>query len=302
MGETRWGVVGFGEVGSAFARQLGAAGQVVRVTDPILSVDPLPAALKARLKGLRLEVAPDIVSLMAASDVVLSVVTPLMAAGVAREAAGAAAQIPDASTGIFVDFNSISPAEKGRLAAHFPKGRYVDGAILGSMAAQGARAPLSLSGESAPSAAERLKVAGFDAAVAGSEVGAASALKMCRSIFMKGVECLFLETVLAAEKFGIRQAVLESVEQTFSSLGFAATVDTLLTTHAVHAGRRAGEMEKVVEMLAEMCLPGRMSAASREVLSISAASGLSEHVGGEVPTTPEVVTSYLSQFYRERCP
>jgi 3-hydroxyisobutyrate dehydrogenase-like beta-hydroxyacid dehydrogenase len=262
-----------------------------------LKAEPASARVRERFTGLQLEVAPDIPSLVSACDIVLSVVTPAVAGAVAREAADAAGD----GSGVFVDFNSTSPAEKQRLAEGFREGKYVDGAILGSIAAQRARAPLALSGPAAETAAGWLDASGFDAAVVGSAVGAASALKMCRSIFMKGVECLFLETVLAAEQFGIRQAVLASIEQTFSSLGFEGTADMLLTTHAVHCGRRASEMEGVMAMLAAACLPNLMSAASRDILKVSAAAGLPEYVHGRIPPAPEVVTSYLSQFYRERC-
>lgn len=124
---------------------------------------------------------------------------------------------------------------------------------------------------------------------------------MCRSVFMKGVECLFIETVLAAERFGITEAVLESAEQTFTSLGFQNTVRMLLTTHAVHCGRRADEMAKVTEMLRGLCLPAVMSGASHEMLRSSAHSGLPELVGADVPAEPSVVTDYLTEFYRRRC-
>lgn len=295
MRSTRWGIVGFGEVGSTFAHRLDDSLQSVRVTDPVFATDPLPTRVSGWLNGRQIDITPDVPELVVTSDIVISLVTPGAAAGVASEAARAAHPF------IFLDFNSISPTEKCRLADQFPAGCYVDGAIMGSIAAERAQTPLVLSGPAAQLIVDRLTSAGFNASVVGPEVGAASALKMCRSIFMKGVECLFLETVLAADNFGIREAVLRSIEETFSSLGFKGTADMLLTTHAVHSDRRASEMSKVVDMLAEACLPHGISSTSRDVLNASAASGLVDHVHGQVPATPDVVVAYLSDFYHKRC-
>jgi 3-hydroxyisobutyrate dehydrogenase-like beta-hydroxyacid dehydrogenase len=292
--DVHWGIIGFGEVGSIFAYQLSRSGASVHVTDPILAIAPLPPSVPARIDGEQVQTVSDVPGLVRVSNVTLSLVTPDAAAGVAHDAG------PVSSESVFVDFNSISPGEKRRLAQLFPEGCYVDGAIMGSIAAEKAQTPLVLSGAAAQTVTHQLNEVGFNASMLDGGVGAASALKMSRSIFMKGVECLFLETVLAADEFGIRDRVLQSIEETFLTLGFSGTVDMLLTTHAVHCGRRSREMAKVVEMLAEACLPNNMSSAARDLLIVSAESGLTEHVLGQVSTTPDVVTTYLANFYQER--
>lgn len=291
--DVRWGIAGFGEVGTTMAAQLVLAGPVT-VADPRLSGGSVPPVLARRVADLDVHVAPDTRTLAQQCDILISTVTP----AAAREAAEAAAS---ADRVLFVDFNSISPSEKQALAGLFAGGRYVDGAILGSIAAEGARTPLALSGERAEDVCRALEAVGFRVEVAGPAVGAASALKMCRSIFMKGIECLFVETVLAAAQFDITEPVLQSVEETFRSLGFQGTVRMLLTTHAVHCERRADEMARVTAMLEEMCLPHAMSAASHETLNRSARSGLTEHVRGSVPTNPEITIDYLATFYRKEC-
>lgn len=288
-----WGIAGFGEVGATFARQLLRTSHVA-VTDPRLTANRSSSSDPGRRAvDLGVEVAPDAATLAMRCDVLISTVTPSAARHVAEAAAGSAVT--------FIDFNSISPGEKQVLAALFDGDRYIDGAILGSISAEGARAPLALSGTRAEDVQRSLAAAGFQASVVGTAVGAASALKMCRSVFMKGVECLFVETVLAADRFGIVDPVLQSAEQTFASLGFQGTARMLLTTHAAHSGRRADEMAKVTAMLADLCLPHAMSAASHETLATSAESGLTEHVEGRVPPDPETTTDYLATFYRRRC-
>src|SRR5438067_1630866 len=130
MNDVRWGIIGFGEVGSTFAQHLSEAGLPIGVFDLVLLAEPLPEQVRSRLAGLAIEVASGTPSLVLASDITLSLVTPAAAERVATDAAGAG------GSGLFLDFNSISPAEKQSLSILFPNGRYVDGAILGSIAAE----------------------------------------------------------------------------------------------------------------------------------------------------------------------
>jgi 3-hydroxyisobutyrate dehydrogenase-like beta-hydroxyacid dehydrogenase len=184
------------------------------------------------------------------------------------------------------------------MARLFAPGSYVDVAVLGNVAGSRVRAPLAVSGARASEACVHLQDVGFTAWVAGSEVGSASAVKMCRSIFMKGIECLLLETLLAAAAFQVSDAVLQSIEETISSLGFQATVEMLVTTHAVHCGRRSDEMRHVTRMLEEMGLPHDMSSAALAVLSRHSDSALSTHVGGCIPGHARDVIAYLTDLYR----
>src|SRR5260370_31917302 len=96
---------------------------------------------------------------------------------------------------------------------------------------------------------------------------------MCRSMFMKGVECVFRETLLAAKSYAITDSVLETIQQTFSAYQVANIATMLVTTHAIHCGRRAHEMKLVSEMLEGMALPNTMSLASAELLTASRQRG-----------------------------
>src|SRR4051812_35316854 len=96
----RWGIAGFGEVGSLFARELSRfAPGAVCVCDPLLNRAPAPEHLARRLDGLEVEIAPDLATLAQDADIVLSLVTAGAATDVARAAAGAAPGV------LFVDFN-----------------------------------------------------------------------------------------------------------------------------------------------------------------------------------------------------
>ena len=295
MSQRRWGIIGFGEVGSTFARHLcGQIEKPVVVADPVLHEEPPAPHVQQRLQGVSIRLAKDIEDLVSSADVVLSTVTVGVAAGVDREAARTWRE------GLFIDLNSTEPGSKQRLASLFPGDSYVDGAILGAIKGEGAATPLALAGSRSGEALEAFQEVGFRASVTSPQVGAASALKLCRSVFMKGLECLFVETLLAARQFDLQQPVLETIEQTLRAYGLIPMADMLVTTHAVHCARRAREMDGAVSMLQEMGLPSAMSEASLSFLDGSSQTGLVEHFGQVVPDRLEEVLEFLTGHYQEQ--
>ncbi len=284
----RWGIIGFGEAGSAFARHIGPnLSQPIQVVDPLLNQIPLLDHLRERLERSAFEVVPNIVTLVRECDIILSLVTPRLAAQAAQEAASAWRE------GVYIDFNSVAPNEKQRMAARFPSSSYVDGAILGSIAGEGSSTPLAVAGTRAAEAQACLSGVGLIATAVGTEVGAASALKMCRSIFMKGLECLFVETLLAADQFSVTQPVLSSIEETVAAYGLRPLSQMLVTTHAAHCGRRWEEMEGVTRMLEEIGITDRMCQATRDFLQASFQSGITKHFNHRVPDRFDEVIAYF---------
>lgn len=295
MDPPRWGMIGFGEAGSAFARHIsGELGSKVLVTDPLLNESSPPEHIRGRLSGLKMKIIPDVPRLVASCDVVISLVTPQVASEVAAQAAAAWQQ------GLFIDFNSVSPLEKKRLSSLFREESYVDGSILGSIAGEGTRARLALAGPQASQAEAHLSALHFHPSVISAEVGAAAVVKMCRSIFMKGVECLFVETLIAASRFDVSESVLSSIEDTFTSYGIQSLANMLVTTHAAHCGRRSHEMQGVVTMLQEMKTPYPMSRAARDFLHSNHQAHLTDHFEESVPERSEEVIEYLNHFYQEK--
>ena len=291
----RWGIIGFGEVGSTFARHLwDHTGRPVVVTDPVLHQKLPPPHLQQRLQGVSIRLAADIEELVGSADVVLSTVTAGVAEGVGREAAHTWRQ------GLFIDLNSTEPGSKQLLAGLFPGDGYIDGSILGAIKGEGAATPVALAGPRSAEALEAFQEAGFRASVTSLKVGGASALKLCRSVFMKGLECLFVETLLAARQYDLQQPVLETIEETLKAYGLIPMAGMLVTTHAVHCGRRAREMDGAVRMLGEMGLPSTMSQASRSFLERSSQTGLAEHFSQVVPDRLEEVLEFLSGYDQEK--
>ena len=292
MQSLRWGIIGFGEAGSSIARHISKSiREPVRVTDPLFNGAPLADFMRDRLAEVSLRVVPDIPALVKECDIVMSLVTPRAARTVGAQAGKVR------NHGLFIDFNSISPTEKRQLSRLFVSKAYVDGAILGSISGEGATTNLALAGSHAKRASALLQAVGLRVRVTGAQVGTASALKMCRSIFMKGMECLWVETLLASEEFKITEEVLRSIDQTLNAYGLRRMVNMLVTTHAAHCRRRAGEMESVAKMMTQIGMPARMCRAAREFLAASHRSGLTDHFKGVVPDDVDAVIHYLRRSH-----
>lgn len=130
--------------------------------------------------------------------------------------------------------------------------RFVDVAITGAVNLSGARTPLLCAGADAGEAARLLAACGAPVQVAGDQPGDAAELKLLRSIFTKGLEALAVECLVTAERKGLRETlfrVLSDIDQ--GSL--RETMESMVRTHIVHAGRRRNE---VVEARRQMELAG----------------------------------------------
>ena len=128
--------------------------------------------------------------------------------------------------------------------------------------AQQAAAPLLIGGPQAEAIAPRLQRLGLNARYGASTVGQVSAIKMCRSVMIKGLEALTTECLFAAREYGVEEEVLSSLHHSFPSLGWTgAFPDYLISRVAEHGIRRSEEMEEVVKTLRDVGSAGIMSEA-----------------------------------------
>ncbi|MCX5823496.1 MAG: DUF1932 domain-containing protein [Deltaproteobacteria bacterium] len=121
--------------------------------------------------------------------------------------------------------------------------------------------------------------------VVGAKPGQASAIKMFRSIFMKGILSLFLEMLTATHRYGVDEMVLGSIAESLDGVPFLETARLQMTKGVVNAERMAHEMEEVIATLEGMDLPAGMSRAAMEKLLWCTGFGLRERYGGELPKT-----------------
>ena len=251
-------MVGFGEAARAFVDggSLGGARAFdVKADDPATAAEMAARYAEGGVTGTGLPAA------LAGADLVFCLVTADQALAAAEAAA------PHLAAGaLWLDGNSCSPGRKRAAAAVIEAAgaAYVDMAIMAPVHPAGHRVPLLLAGGRAGRAAARLRALGMRPEVAGAEVGAASTIKMLRSVMMKGLEALTAECVLAARRAGADGAVLASLQASDPGFDWAARSAYNLERMMVHGARRAAEMREVAATLRELGLPDRLAAATAD--------------------------------------
>jgi 3-hydroxyisobutyrate dehydrogenase-like beta-hydroxyacid dehydrogenase len=113
---------------------------------------------------------------------------------------------------------------------------------------------------------------GFNARVYSSEYGRASAVKMCRSVMVKGMEALFTESLLTARRLGVEDDVLASLQDTIAT-DWERLARYMLTRSLQHGRRRAEEMREAARTLAEAGVQPLMADATAQRHDLAAALG-----------------------------
>ena len=140
-------------------------------------------------------------------------------------------------------------------------GRYVESAVMTSVPPYGIKVPMLLGGRAAAGLAPALADLGFAVKVASEELGVASAIKMCRSVIVKGMEAIVIESFLAARRYGVEDEVLASLAETFPGLDWERNGDYFFSRVIQHGQRRAEEMREAAATVREVGLTPFMAGA-----------------------------------------
>jgi 3-hydroxyisobutyrate dehydrogenase-like beta-hydroxyacid dehydrogenase len=277
------GFIGFGGAGYGLAKGLLSAGlEEVHYHDRLQETQPYADVIRRHADEIGAKQSPSIAVLLSRVETVISCVTGAMAVSVAEDAS------PFLGPGhLYIDVNTASPKVKETAAGIVEKtgAAFVDAAMMGAIPTFLHRVPILASGGGAPRFLESLQPYGMNITVIGAMPGQASAIKMFRSIFMKGLLSLFLETLTATHRYGVDEKVLGSIADSLDGVPFLETARMQMTKGAVNAERMAHEMEEVIATLEELGVPAGMSRASHDKLLWCAGFGLRERFGGELPTT-----------------
>lgn len=241
-------LMGFGEAARAFAEGCGAALTArARVYDVKTEGADTGEPMRSDYAACGVTGCESLPQALDGAGLILSLVTADEAWNAARAAAGHIT--PGA---IFCDMNSVAPDTKRANAAIIEAagGHYVDVAVMSPVRPALAAAPLLLSGPKARDALEALASLGFERIrVIEGEVGRASAIKMIRSVMVKGLEALTTECVLAARRAGVYDEVIASLNASWPGTDWGEKADYNLDRMMIHGLRRAAEMEEVVKTL-----------------------------------------------------
>ena len=246
----RIGLIGHGEVGKTFASGLKDKPGVtsmgawdLKFADPATRDAELDFCARHGITAYG-----SMKELCENSDLVISAVTASNTLAVAQEAA----QFIKAGS-VFLDLNSASPGTKQQAAALIDArgADYVEAGVMTSVPPYGIKVPMLLGGLQARPLAALLQGWGMDASAVSDELGIASAIKMCRSVMIKGLEALVIESYSTARKYGVEDYVLPTLQETFPSIDWERQGAYFFSRVVQHGKRRAEEMREAANTVRE---------------------------------------------------
>lgn len=269
--------IGFGEAGQTISGGLlGEAKCAIRAYD-VLFDDPADDGKLARAaRTLGVEVARDHADAVRGASIVFLAVTASSSLEATRACVPALAEDQ-----LFLDMNSVSPQRKIDAAALVsPTGAsYVDVAVMAPVAPYRHKVPCLIGGPGAAALAPRAAAMGMKMDYVADEVGQASAIKMFRSVVVKGLESILVESMVACSVYGVEARVLASLQETFPGIDWEKLAGYMLERVVSHGRRRAAEMREVAATLEGMGLEPIMAAASAARQQWVADLGVKQRLG-----------------------
>jgi len=269
------GFIGYGEVGKTFAaslKPLSIKGVHWVGAYDLKFDDSNSERAHARDRGIAASGSP--AELCASASLIISCVTASNTLAVAEEVAE---HIKRGT--YFLDFNSASPATKQACAKLIDAagGYYVEAGVMTSVPPYGIATPMLLGGAHAAKLVEVLTPLGFDAKAVSDKLGVASAIKMCRSVMIKGLEALVMESYTTARKYGVEDYVIPTLVETFPEIDWEKQGDYLFIRVIQHGKRRAEEMRESANTVREAGFEPLMAnaiAAKQDSIATLAREGL----------------------------
>ena len=246
-----------------------------------------------RAAAAGLEDAKTLASLVAASDVILSVCPPHSALDLARSVAA------HGFSGVYVDANAVAPGTAREIGRIVRKGggkggekggaTFVDGGIIGPPARARGTTRLYLSGEQAGHIVGLFEQGPLEAIVVEGGPGAASALKMAYAAYTKGTSALLVSIRALAMHEGVDSALLAEWARSQGDLG--ARSERAAGETARKAWRFAGEMAEIAATFDDAGLPDGFFLAAGKIYESLA--GYKDASG--MPSAAEVAKSLMKQ-------
>jgi 3-hydroxyisobutyrate dehydrogenase-like beta-hydroxyacid dehydrogenase len=244
------GIIGYGEVGKIFAAGLQTKAGVsdVRAWDLKFNDEASGGVEWAHASAAGVQACASMQALCEASSLIISAVTASNTLAVAQEAA-----LSIRAGTVFLDVNSASPGTKKQCAMLIDAagGQYVEAGVMTSVPPYGIQVPMLLGGKFAKSLAQALAHWQLDAKAVSEEIGVASAIKMCRSVMIKGLEALVIESYTTARAYGVEDFMVPTLQETFPGIDWTAQGAYFFSRVVQHGKRRAEEMRESARTVEE---------------------------------------------------
>lgn len=284
-------IIGCGEVGGAYARALNGKAELALCD--IVSTGR-PGALS---RELALPLEPCAGAWLAGCDAAIAAVQG------SETAAAAGTALPHmAPQSLYIDAGTGAPDEIRNWSRNFARAQraFVDTAIMGSIPINGGAAPVLLAGAHAERAKEIFALMGASVTVLpDAEPGDAVALKLLRSIVVKGLECLSVESLTAAEHLGIRGRLFEVLGDMDRS-PIAEFMEALVTSHVLHADRRRHEMQESAAQLRALGFDASVTSALEKRYSATLSERERNPPPGDAHEALDKALAWLTGSARER--
>lgn len=268
------GFIGFGEVARALSQRMKEMG------GEIVVYDKFPDRVKKKAEELKIPLLGKIEDLINSCNLILSTLWPDAALEVAKESA------PFLSPSqIYCDLNSISPETTEEIQKVIsPSGaNFVKIGIMASIPDRGFAVPLIAGGTKAKEVEKIFSSLGLTIRAISSDPKHPAAIKILRSVCLKGLVAVTYEMLRGAEKYGVSDQILESASEAMSKASFKDTLSNWLASTAIHARRRAKEMEEAIETLEKAGIDPVMSIGTKKIFEEIASFQLDEIFKGQIP-------------------
>jgi 3-hydroxyisobutyrate dehydrogenase-like beta-hydroxyacid dehydrogenase len=257
--EWKIGLIGYGEVGRILAEDLRKLGVEVSAFDiKLATADQAPLIDHAQCHGINLVTSH--ADLAGDANLLISAVTA------SQTLAAAKACSVDLRDTLYLDLNSASPGIKRRAGESVERvgGCYLEGAVMTSLPPYRIGVPMLLGGRHAKRQIEPLIRLGFAPKAVEGDLGQVSATKMCRSVVIKGLEAILIESLTTARHYDVETAVLESLNETFPGIDWEQQASYMFGRVILHGKRRAEEMQEAAQTVREMGLVPWSAVATKE--------------------------------------
>ena len=251
-------IIGFGEAGPVFGRQLRDHGMTVTAWDKLQGDASTAGAQIKKTQSAGITPGASMRDAVASADLIISTVTAsqaLTAAQEAKDGLRAGCQ--------WLHLNSVSPATKQEIddVVAAKDVLFTEGVAMDTVPSKGAQVPLLLCGPESQSLSRLLNNAGFNTKSVSLSLGAASTTKLLRSVLIKGMESLFAESMEAAGRAGVADEVISSLQATYPEMDWQKVAGYQLSRATIHAARRAAEMREAQALVQQLGVEPLMAAA-----------------------------------------
>ncbi|WP_462412988.1 DUF1932 domain-containing protein [Neobacillus sp. Marseille-QA0830] len=291
------GFIGLGEAAFLMAQGLQGEGVIeIHAFDVNAHHAELGPTIRERAAQLNISLADSLADLVKNCPIVFCAASAKVAELIAVKAKEYLA-----ADQIYIDLNAASPMVKENIALLVKEtgAKFVDAAVMEPVPLRKHQVPIFISGSGAKEFLQFGRDFSMNLTMINETAGSSSAIKMFRSIFMKGYTMLLFETLQASHKYGADQMIMDSLAETFRQKSFEETANMLMTRTAIHAERRVAEMGEVIKTLDMLEVDSSMSKAAKEKLMRLVEIDLRGQLNHQVPEDYREVLNALANLTME---